>query len=138
MHGIKVLMAKNYVDNLSEEVQKGMREKAEEGHWPNSAPFGYVNRREGGRSFIVPDPERALLVRNLFELYATGEYSIERLVEYAATSGLRGRRGGRLQAGAVHIILRNPIYGGEFDWDGVRYKIRDPQIVDRALWVAVQ
>src|SRR6185436_14859319 len=34
MHGIKVLMAKNYVDNLSEEVKKGLREKAEQGHWP--------------------------------------------------------------------------------------------------------
>ena len=31
MHGIKVLMAKQYVDNLSEEVKKGLREKAEQG-----------------------------------------------------------------------------------------------------------
>lgn len=29
MHGIKVLMAKNCIDNLSEETKKGMREKAE-------------------------------------------------------------------------------------------------------------
>jgi site-specific DNA recombinase len=29
MHGIKVLMAKNYIDNLSEEARKGMQEKAE-------------------------------------------------------------------------------------------------------------
>src|SRR5262245_32429840 len=28
MHGIKVLMAKNYIDNLSEETRKGMTEKA--------------------------------------------------------------------------------------------------------------
>jgi hypothetical protein len=28
MHGIKVLMAKNYIDNLSEETRKGMLEKA--------------------------------------------------------------------------------------------------------------
>ncbi len=28
MHGIKVLMAKNYIDNLSEEARKGMQEKA--------------------------------------------------------------------------------------------------------------
>ena len=26
MHGIKVLMAKNYIDNLSEEARKGMQE----------------------------------------------------------------------------------------------------------------
>ena len=29
-HGIKVLMAKNYIDNLSEEARKGQQEKAEE------------------------------------------------------------------------------------------------------------
>src|SRR5262249_16999065 len=28
MHGIKVLMAKNYIDNLSEEARKGQQEKA--------------------------------------------------------------------------------------------------------------
>ena len=36
MHGIKVLMAKNYIDNLSEEARKGMQEKAEQGIWPTS------------------------------------------------------------------------------------------------------
>ena len=33
-HGIKVLMAKNYIDNLSEEARKGQQEKAEQGIWP--------------------------------------------------------------------------------------------------------
>jgi DNA invertase Pin-like site-specific DNA recombinase len=56
MHGIKVLMAKNYVDNLSEEVKKGLLEKAEQGHWPTVAHIGYVNNRETHR--IEPDPIR--------------------------------------------------------------------------------
>ena len=43
MHGIKVLMAKNYIDNLSEEVKKGMLEKAEQGQYPSKAPLGYKN-----------------------------------------------------------------------------------------------
>ena len=43
MHGIKVLMAKNYIDNLSEETRKGMQEKAEEGIWPSKTPLGYRN-----------------------------------------------------------------------------------------------
>jgi site-specific DNA recombinase len=34
-------MAKNYIDNLSEEVRKGMLEKASQGHWPSFAPVGY-------------------------------------------------------------------------------------------------
>jgi site-specific DNA recombinase len=41
MHGIKVLMAKNYIDNLSEEARKGMQEKAEQGIWPTKCPLGY-------------------------------------------------------------------------------------------------
>src|SRR5439155_22967626 len=43
IHGIKVLMAKNYIDNLSEETKKGMLEKAEQGIYPTVAPLGYRN-----------------------------------------------------------------------------------------------
>lgn len=43
VHGIKVLMAKAYVDNLSEETSKGMLEKAQQGIWPSVAPIGYRN-----------------------------------------------------------------------------------------------
>src|SRR3981189_2366134 len=43
MHGIKVLMAKNYIDNLSEEARKGMTEKAEQGIWPTKPPLGSRN-----------------------------------------------------------------------------------------------
>jgi len=43
MHGIKVLMAKNYIDNLSEETKKGMLEKAEQAIYPSFAPLGYRN-----------------------------------------------------------------------------------------------
>lgn len=35
IHGIRVLMAKNYIDNLSEEVRKGHAEKAEQGEYPS-------------------------------------------------------------------------------------------------------
>src|SRR5947207_1973049 len=49
MHGIKVLMAKNYIDNLSEEARKGMQEKAEQGIWPTKCPLGVSQRHRAGR-----------------------------------------------------------------------------------------
>ena len=60
MHGIKVLMAKSYIDNLSEEACKGMIEKAEQGIRLSYAPLGYKNV-EGiyGKKIIVPDLELA-------------------------------------------------------------------------------
>ncbi|HZQ67203.1 MAG TPA: recombinase family protein [Terriglobales bacterium] len=45
MHDIHVAVARNYSENLREEVKKGMREKAEQGTYPGHAPFGYRNNR---------------------------------------------------------------------------------------------
>ncbi|MCA9788997.1 MAG: recombinase family protein, partial [Cyanobacteria bacterium HKST-UBA05] len=49
IHGIKVVLAKNFIDNLGEETAKGMMEKAEQGHWPTTAPYGYRNNKETRR-----------------------------------------------------------------------------------------
>ena len=74
MHDIHVAVAKHYVENLKEEVKKGMREKAEEGIYPGRAPIGYRNNSLT-RSIDV-DPERAPMVKRIFELYASGEHSL--------------------------------------------------------------
>ena len=64
MHGIKVLMAKNYIDNLSEETKKGMLEKARQGMWPSCAPLGYLNvMGADGRRTIAPNPDLAPIIR---------------------------------------------------------------------------
>ena len=82
MHGIKVLMAKNYIDNLSEEVRKGLRQKASEGYWPTLAPLGYNNVvAADGKRIIVPDAVIAPAVRKMFERYATGKYSVKEVGE---------------------------------------------------------
>ena len=138
IHGIKVLMAKNYVDNLQEEVKKGLNQKCDEGHYPGLAPIGYLNVRTNGRSLLQIDPEKALLVRNLFELYARGEHSIEALVEYARGVGLRGRHGGPVHTAVIHNALRNPLYAGTFYWGGKQYVGSDPTIVSQELFDRVQ
>jgi DNA invertase Pin-like site-specific DNA recombinase len=74
MHGIKVLMAKNYLDNLAEEARKGMQEKAEQGIWPTKCPLGYRNvAGPDGKKIIATDPTIAPLIAKLFEWYARGE-----------------------------------------------------------------
>jgi DNA invertase Pin-like site-specific DNA recombinase len=84
MHGIKVLMAKNYIDNLSEEVQKGLRTKAAQGLYPSFAPPGYVNTMSlDGKRIIAPDPVLGPVITSLFTWFATGEYSIKDLARKA-------------------------------------------------------
>ncbi len=80
VHGIKVLMARNYSQNLGEETVKGMTEKARAGIYPSFAPVGYHNADgPNGKRIIIADPETAPVVREVFELFATGEYSVKRL-----------------------------------------------------------
>jgi site-specific DNA recombinase len=137
MHGIRVLMAKNYIDNLSEEVRKGMREKAEQGHWPTVAHIGYVNNSETHR--IDVDPVRGPLVAKLFDWYAQGDVSLKEVTRLADEAGLTHPRAHRrLAKSEVHRILRNPIYAGDFLWKGRRYEGRHQPLISKGLFEAVQ
>lgn len=137
MHGIRVLMAKNYIDNLSEEVRKGMREKAEQGHWPTVAHVGYRNNTETHR--IEIDPVRGPLVAKLFEWYARGDVSLKEVTRLANENGLTHPRAHRpLAKSEIHRILRNPIYAGDFLWKGKRYGGSHQPLISKILFETVQ
>jgi site-specific DNA recombinase len=134
MHGLKVLIAKNFLDNLSEETSKGMREKAEQGHWPSYAPLGYVNNRE--TRVIEVDPNKAPLIAKMFEAYASGSYSLKQIVQIAGDSGLLHHRSGkRLAKSEIHRI---PIYCGEFVWKGRIHAGKHTPIISKELFDTVQ
>lgn len=139
IHGIKVLLAKNYIDNLSEETSKGLREKAEQGFFPSVAPLGYMNVLCGDRRFIQPDPKIAPLIRKLYEWYATGNYSELEVTRMAQAEGLAYRRSGnKIHKSVVGNILHNPIYHGEFFWKGKLYQGKHEPIISRDLYDRVQ
>jgi site-specific DNA recombinase len=140
MHGIQVLMARNYVLNLGEETRKGMLEKARQGIWPSYAPLGYDNViGPDGKRTIAPDPNVAPIIARLYERYATGRHALEQIVKLAHADGLAYRKSGApVSRSSVHKILRNRIYSGDFDFDGTTYRGSYEPIVSRELWNQVQ
>ncbi len=137
IHGIKVLQAKNYCDNLSEEVRKGMREKAEQGEWPNKAPLGYLNNKETHQLDV--DRERAPIIAQLFELYSTEQHSITSLHQRSKELGLRYRGSGQhCSRSNIDRIIRNPIYTGRFVWKGRTYQGVHEPIISEKLFGEVQ
>ena len=139
MHGIKVLMAKNYIDNLSEETKKGMLEKAEQGIYPSFAPLGYINIKANGKRIIKPDPAIGPQIRKLFEWYATGNYSLLALTRKAFNEGFTFRKSrNKISKSVIHKILRNPIYYGNFTWAGRRYHGTHEPLISRELFDRVQ
>lgn len=109
MHGIKVLMAKNYIDNLSEETRKGMLEKAEQGVWPSVAPLGYRNvEGKNGKRVIEPNPDVAPHVTKMFEWYASGGMALREVSKKARAAGFSYRKSGKsVPTSTVHKIFRN-------------------------------
>lgn len=138
VHDIKTVMAKNFIDNLSEEIRKGMREKASQGLWPSVAPIGYVNVPAPARPSIVPHPKYGALVPRLFEAYATGDYSLKQIAAWTRILGLYSVRGKTLAAKQVHEVLRNPIYFGRVRWNGEEFDGVHEPLVSRVLWEKVQ
>lgn len=140
MHGIKVLMAKNYIDNLSEEARKGMQEKAEQGIWPTKTPLGYRNiTGPDGKRIIAADPAVAPIVSKLFEWYATGQYSLQEAARLARDAGLVYRKSGaKVPVSTVHSILRTRLYTGWFEWNGKMIRGRHEPLVSVDLWERVQ
>ncbi|MCL4305872.1 recombinase family protein [bacterium] len=139
MHGIKVLMAKNYIDNLSEEVKKGLAEKVRQGLYPGKRPLGYRHVERNGKRVIEVEPNLASGIAKLFELYVTGRYSLQDLAERSDEFGLKyNETGNPIRKTTVQKILTNPIYHGEFRWKGAIHQGSHEPIISRELFEQVQ
>jgi site-specific DNA recombinase len=124
--------SKYYVDNLSENVKRGNRAKLQRGWLPNLSPIGYLNDKN--TKTIIADPDRFSMIRRLFELALTGNYSLRALREQTITWGLktvqRKRLGGNyLTISGIHLILRNSFYAGVISWNSETYQGAHPPII---------
>jgi DNA invertase Pin-like site-specific DNA recombinase len=107
---IQVAVAADYCRNLSIEARKGINGRLKQGYYPFPAPVGYIDN--GGGNVKTPDPATAPLLRELFELYLSGEHSINSLHETMSQRGLRTRTGKPLSRRTIELILANPFYCG--------------------------
>lgn len=116
--GIRILFAKNYIDNLSEEVRKGLMEKLRQGWLPTKPPPGYKSVGEAGRRIHVIDEKIAPLVKQMFEYYSSGNYSIKELTRIMRASGLCSTKGGQIVRSRVGTLLSDPFYMGKIRYCG--------------------
>jgi len=115
MHGIHVVLARSYSENLREEVKKGQRAKAETGIFPGHPPFGYRNNK--AERTIEVHPENAVIVNRVFSSYATGTFSLVQLSKH-----IQKETGKKISKTNLDKMLKNPFYSGYFVWSGTTYK----------------
>jgi DNA invertase Pin-like site-specific DNA recombinase len=130
------VIASDYIRNLRDEVRKGIRGRLKQGLYPLQAPIGYLDA--GGGKPKQPDPVRAPLIRQAFELYATGLFGIHSLVREMHDRGLRTRAGGIVGVSNMAAILRRKFYMGLIEMNGAVYQGVHPPIVKATLFRRVQ
>ena len=107
---IQAVVASDYIRNLREETKKGIYGRLKQGLYPFPAVTGYLNTGKGNPKKL--DPINAPLVRQAFELYATGNWGLIALADKMYELGLRNKNGKKITINGLSSILHNLFYTG--------------------------
>ena len=124
--------SKYYIDALSENIRRGIRLKLSKGIWPQWAPIGYLNDRKT-RTIII-DEGKAPFIKRVFELYSTGEYSLQEIRNKINPLGMAGRKDKPLSISQYQTMLKNPLYYGVFRYKGEVYEGTHQPIITKKLF----
>ena len=111
-------MAQKYVDDLSRNVKRGLRTKAEMGWFPCRPPLGYMNRvGPDGRKVIVKDPHRFEAVQSCWRLMLSGDRTPAQIHGVATTVlGLKGMDRKPIAKATLYTLFGNPFYYGSYEY----------------------
>ncbi|MCL4562945.1 MAG: recombinase family protein [Chloroflexi bacterium] len=114
-----------YSDNLSKETNKGKLERSTQGFHNGAVPWGYVSQLQGNRKMGMPDPEKAPVVIEMFERYATGAYSDMQIAEWLNAQGYLTNRNHPFGKDTVRDMLCNTYYVGKIRYRGMTVRPKD-------------
>lgn len=126
--------AEFYSASLSENVRRGNYDSALQHKTLGKRVFGY--KKSADDTFEI-DPEKAALVREIFQMYKTGS-RMKDIVDEMNSRGIKSVTGGPFNECAVSKILRNEKYIGTYIWGDIRDEDAIPPIVDKDTFQSVQ
>ena len=127
--------SKYYIDNLSENVKRGIRQKLRQGVYPGRPPLGYLNDRNAHQ--IVVDEEKSLVVKKGFEMFSS-ERSFSNISRFFFEKGIKSKFGKPLDISQVKAMLVNRFYLGVFMYNGEWHKGNHKTFISQDLFDLVQ
>ena len=129
-------MAKNYIDNLSEEVRKGLKQKAEQGYCTGKPPYGY---KKLDKKISIIDPETSPLMKRAFELYSQGDISLEKVIEKLYREGFKYKQEKhKMIRSQLERLLKNPFYYGVISFNNKIYHGVHEPLISKSLFDKTQ
>jgi len=130
------VQSKYYVDSLSENTKRGLRQKVRMGIFPSQAPIGYIN--DSRTKTIVVEKKKAKILRLAFEKYVKGNMRLEDIATFLAKNGISTRSGKRISKTRVSFILSNPFYVGLFNYAKELHEGKHEPIISKKLFDEAQ
>ena len=125
--------AKYYVDNLSENVKRGLRQKLRNGVFPGKAPYGYFNEQK--KRVIEVDPKKGKFVRKVFQLFATGKFTFTDINQFLLKNGVTHHTENKiLKLQQVTHLLKSPFYYGVFEYNGELHQGSHKPLISKTLF----
>ena len=138
--------SKQYVDNLSVNTKRGLRQKVRRGEMPGVAPIGYYNDIKTKTAKI--DKKIAPIIAEAFALYAKGDKRLDEIADFLYESGIKTKAGkllGKKTTGKkpysrtrIARMLANPFYYGHFCYLGEVHEGKHKGIISKRLFDQVQ
>src|SRR3972149_12044640 len=130
------VQSKYYVDSLSENTKRGLRQKVRMGIFPSQAPVGYLN--DSRTKTIVVEKKKSKIVCLSFEKYTKGNMRLEDVSNFLAKNGIVSRGGKRISKTRTAYILANPFYVGLFNYAGELHEGKHEPIISKKLFDEAQ
>lgn len=130
-------------DHKGENVKRGLRAKCALGWRPGMPPLGYFYDpacRKGEKRIII-DPERAPIMKQMFERVAYQGQSGRDILQWMDEAGFKTRSGCKMALSRIYLILRDSFYYGRFEYplgSGVFYDGKHVPIISKDLFDKVQ
>ena len=138
--------ANQFIIDLRKNVKRGQHSKLEKGWLPCFCPQGYLNSKikDKGENDITSDPERFPLIRKMWDLMLTGNYTPPQILKIAnkdwgyRTRKLRRSGGNPLSRSGIYKLFTNIFYTGNILYSGVQYEGKHEKMVSLEEYDRVQ
>jgi len=130
-------------DNRGVNVKRGLRTRCEMGLRPGVAPLGYLNEKRSDRKcHVVIDPERASIVKQMFEKVANEHWSGRKIYHWLKFElNFKSKGNHNVSLSNIFLILQTHFYYGVFEYpekSGNWYTGKHEPIITKELFDRAQ
>lgn len=116
-------------EQTAENTRNKMISIASNGLWPcGNPPYGYKRAAKGDNNIYI-DPRRSEIVRDIFSMYASENYTTQHIVQKYSSC---------LSKQQILNALRNKTYLGRIVYAGQEFPGKHDPLIDTQLWERVQ